>query len=186
MTIDMRLIQMKNGMIIKITINRVKFLMVAGSTNVKQVVKFVMTQLILQNVQLVWMDLHLILQLLNAWDVTINAWPAAQTISVIVLPATQDGLLMGLMSQECSHAPNAQPITVVNAIPWITVRNAKTFTSVNQKLPVNLASQTAESVKILHPANNVSVVTFWLNWMALNLVFCVPADVPLAQALLIV
>jgi len=66
MTIDMRLIQMKNGMIIKITINRVKFLMVAGSTNVKQVVKFVMTQLILQNVQLVWMDLHLILQLLNA------------------------------------------------------------------------------------------------------------------------
>jgi len=57
---------MKNGMIIKITINRVKFLMVAGSTNVKQVVKFVMTQLILQNVQLVWMDLHLILQLLNA------------------------------------------------------------------------------------------------------------------------
>lgn len=67
---------------------------------------------------------------------------------------------MVLTLQECSRAPNAQQITVVNAIQWITVRNAKTFTSVNQKLPVNLASQTAEHVKILHPVKNVSVVTF--------------------------
>lgn len=186
MTIDMKSIQMKNGMIIKITMNKVKFLMVVESTNVKQVVKFVMAQLILQNVQLVWMDLLLILQLLNALDVTINAWLAAQTISETVLLATQDGLLMGLMPQECSRAPNAQQITVVNAIPWITVRNAKTFTSVNQKLPVNLASQTAESAKILHHVKNVSAVTFWLNWMALNHVFYVQADVPLAQALQIV
>ena len=66
MMIDMKSIQMKNGMIIKITMNKVKFLMVVESTNAKQVVKFVMAQLILQNVQLVWMDLLLILQLLNA------------------------------------------------------------------------------------------------------------------------
>ena len=181
MTIDMRLIQMKNGMIIRITMNKVKFLMVVGSTNVKQVVKFVMAQLILQNVQLVWMDLLSIQQLLNAWDVMINAWLAVQTISETVLLATQDGPLMVLTPQEFSLAPNAQQITVVNAILWITVRNAKTFTSANQKLPVNLASLTAEHAKILLLAKNVSVVTFWLNWMAPNHVFCVQVDVPLAQ-----
>lgn len=67
---------------------------------------------------------------------------------------------MVLTPQEFSLAPNAQQITVVNAILWITVRNAKTFTSANQKLPVNLASLTAEHAKILLLAKNVSVVTF--------------------------
>ena len=56
MMIVTRLIQMKNGMIIKIIMRKVKFLMVAENTNVKLDAKFAIVLLILQSVQLVWMD----------------------------------------------------------------------------------------------------------------------------------
>lgn len=56
MMIVTRLIQMKNGMIIKIIMRKVKFLMVVENTNVKLDAKFAIVLLILQSVQLVWMD----------------------------------------------------------------------------------------------------------------------------------
>ncbi len=56
MMIVMRLTQMKNGRIIKIIMKKVRFLMVVGNINAKQVVKFVMAQLISLNVQIVWTD----------------------------------------------------------------------------------------------------------------------------------
>ena len=57
MMIDMRSIQMKNGRIIKIIMNKVTFLMVVGNINAKQDAKFAMAQLTSRNVQLVWTDL---------------------------------------------------------------------------------------------------------------------------------
>jgi len=56
MMIVMRLTQMKNGRIIKIIMKKVRFLMVVGNLNAKQVVKSVMAQLISLNVQIVWTD----------------------------------------------------------------------------------------------------------------------------------
>lgn len=56
MMIVMRLTQMKNGRIIKIIMKKVRFLMVVGNINAKQVVKFVMAQLISLNVKIVWTD----------------------------------------------------------------------------------------------------------------------------------
>ena len=132
------------------------------------------------------MDLLWTQQLLNAWDATINVWLAVQIILEIAHHAIQDGLSTDLMFQEFLHVKNVRPSTVVNAIQLITVQNAKTFTSVNQKLPVNLAFPTVEFAKILHLVNNVSVDTFWLKLTTLNLAFYAQVDVPLVQALSIV
>lgn len=116
MMIVTRLIQMKNGMIIKIIMRKVKFLMVAENTNVKLDAKFAIVLLILQSVQLVWMDSLWTQLSKNVWDVMINVSLVVQTIFKIVLLAIQDGLLMDLMHQENSHVQNAQLIIVANAI----------------------------------------------------------------------
>lgn len=116
MMIVTRLIQMKNGMIIKIIMRKVKFLMVVENTNVKLDAKFAIVLLILQSVQLVWMDSLWTQLSKNVWDVMINVSLVVQTIFKIVLLAIQDGLLMDLMHQENSHVQNAQLIIVANAI----------------------------------------------------------------------
>lgn len=186
MMIVMRLIQMKNGRIIKIIMKKVRFLMVVGNISAKQVVKFVMARLTSRNAQLVWTDFHWIQQLSNAWDVTINVWLAFQIILEIAHHAILDGLSTDLMFQECLHVQNVPLSTAGNAIQLITVRNAKTFTSVNQKLPVNLAFLIVEFAITFHLVSNVTAGTFWLKWTALNLAFYVQVDVHPAQALLIV
>ena len=186
MMIVMRLIQMKNGRIIKIIMKKVRFLMVVGNINAKQVVKFVMAQLISLNVQIVWTDSLWIQRLLNAWDATINVWLAVQIVLEIAHHVILDGLSTDLMFQEYLHVQNVPLSTAGNAIQLITVRNAKIFTSANQKLPVNLVFLIVEFVITLHLVSNVLVGTFWLKWTALNLAFCVQVDVHPAQALLIV
>ena len=186
MMIVMRLTQMKNGRIIKIIMKKVRFLMVVGNINAKQVVKFVMAQLISLNVQIVWTDSLWIQRLLNAWDATINVWLAVQIVLEIAHHVILDGLSTDLMFQEYLHVQNVPLSTAGNAIQLITVRNAKIFTSANQKLPVNLVFLIVEFVITLHLVSNVLVGTFWLKWTALNLAFYVQVDVHPAQALLIV